>query len=269
MSNTIVETVDNAINYWKHCQTPHATGNRHTTVSTPVRKNDNNVDNNSNNKTLPTIDNPIENRAELPVTSTPSCNRKSPKQRRALRTTHDPEHCTNPDCQDCATKNIVNLSNTQLTKTQVLLLSKGLSFVPTAPNAKPTEILRDFNTFKMKARRKLRRMIDPSNTRVHSDEPDLYRRPTTHDTNMDNERQQLGPKVLEDALEAMKVEISDLEQHPTLKHNLSRKERLTLKELTLNHDLIINKADKGSTIVVRDRNDYIEQGIGHLSDENT
>ena len=67
----------------------------------------------------------------------------------------------------------------------------------------------------------------------------------------------------------MKVEISHLEQHPTLKHNLTRQERLTLRELTLNNDLIINKADKGSTIVVRDRNDYIEEGISHLSDENT
>ena len=173
-TNTIVEAVNNAINYWKHCQTPHTTVDRDTTVSTPAQKNDSNVDDNIN-ETVPTIDNPIENRPQLPVANRPSYNRKSPKQRRALRTTHDPEHCTNPNCHDCATKNIVNLSNTQLTKTQVFLLSKGLSFVPTAPNAKPTVLLRDFNTFKMKARRKLRRMINPPNTRAHSDEPDLYR----------------------------------------------------------------------------------------------
>ena len=70
----------------------------------------------------------------------------------------------------------------------------------------------------------------------------------------------------------MKLEISKLEekqQHPTLEHNnLTRNERLTLKELASNHDLIINKADKGSTIVIRDRNAYVEEGIQHLSDEN-
>ena len=250
--STIVKAVSNAINYWKHCQTSHTT----TTVGTPAQKKDRSVDNNNNKK----IDNPIENRPESQAT-TPSCNRKSQKQRRALKTAHDPEQCTNPNCLDCATKNIVNLSNTQLTKTQVLLLSKGLFFVPTASNAKPTEILRDFNTFKMKARRKLCRMINPPNTRVHSDEPDLYRKPTTtHDTDMDNERQQLGPQ----GHESRNILPGTTPHTKTQSH-----QTLTLRELTLNNNLIINKADKGSTIVVRDRNDYIEEGISHLSDENT
>ena len=35
--------------------------------------------------------------------------------------------------------------------------------------------------------------------------------------------------------------------------NLTRKERLALTELTHNRNLIINKADKGTTIVVEDR----------------
>ena len=39
--------------------------------------------------------------------------------------------------------------------------------------------------------------------------------------------------------------------------NLTRKERLALKELIQNPHIIINKADKGSTIVVEDRDEYI------------
>lgn len=35
------------------------------------------------------------------------------------------------------------------------------------------------------------------------------------------------------------------------------------------HNLIINRADKGSTIVVRNRKDYIQEGLEHLSDTNT
>ena len=64
--------------------------------------------------------------------------------------------------------------------------------------------------------------------------------------------------------------MEEKQQHPTLEHNgLTRNERLTLKELASNHDLIINKANKGSKIVIKDRSDYVEEGIQHLSDENT
>ena len=39
--------------------------------------------------------------------------------------------------------------------------------------------------------------------------------------------------------------------------NLTRKERLALNELIHNDTIVISKADKGSTVVVEDRKDYI------------
>ena len=48
--------------------------------------------------------------------------------------------------------------------------------------------------------------------------------------------------------------------------NLTRREREALKQLTDNPTLIINKADKGSTIVVQDRSDYI---MKHLNNKTT
>lgn len=53
------------------------------------------------------------------------------------------------------------------------------------------------------------------------------------------------------------------------KHNLTRKERLALNELINNPTLIINKADKGSTVVVQDRCDYITEAMKHLNDPKT
>ena len=47
--------------------------------------------------------------------------------------------------------------------------------------------------------------------------------------------------------------------------NLTRKERLALRELIHNHNLIINKAEKGSTIVVEDRDEYIRNAMEHLN----
>ena len=51
--------------------------------------------------------------------------------------------------------------------------------------------------------------------------------------------------------------------------NLTRKERQALNQLTNNPTLIINKADKGSTIVVQDRSEYIAEATKHLNDQTT
>ena len=42
-----------------------------------------------------------------------------------------------------------------------------------------------------------------------------------------------------------------------------------MTQLALNHNLIVNRADKGFTIVVRHRIDYIREGLEHLSNTNT
>ena len=198
-------------------------------------------------------------------------NRKSIRDRKRVHpdiTIHTPQECTNPNCYQCATLNIVNLSGIPLTKPQVLLLSKGLSFVPTATNAKPAEFIREFNTFTEKAKSKLRRMINPPRPPRPNDEPALFRKPTQN-TNTSTNPQNLGPKALEDAFEAARIEKAQIEQCPTLKHNLTRNERSALKELTSNTDLVINKADKGSTIGVRHRTDYIGEGLEHVGNTNT
>ena len=48
--------------------------------------------------------------------------------------------------------------------------------------------------------------------------------------------------------------------------NLTREERLAIRTLANNDNIIINKADKGSTIVVLDKEDYIRDGLKHLND---
>ena len=67
----------------------------------------------------------------------------------------------------------------------------------------------------------------------------------------------------------MKVEISNIPTTVNIPHNLSQKERKALRELICDKDLIINKADKGSTIVVQNRADYIHTALEHLDDPVT
>ena len=74
---------------------------------------------------------------------------------------------------------------------------------------------------------------------------------------------------LEGVLEAIKIEISQIPTTDNLPPNLSRRERKALLELKCDKDLVINKADKGSTIVVQNRTDYIKTALEHLNDPVT
>ena len=67
----------------------------------------------------------------------------------------------------------------------------------------------------------------------------------------------------------MKLEISCIPTIDKIPHNLSPEERRALRELKCNNDLVINKADKGSTIVVQNKTDYIIDALEHLSDSAT
>ena len=55
------------------------------------------------------------------------------------------------------------------------------------------------------------------------------------------------------------------------KLKLSALERTAPNELSLtnNKDVVIQNADKGSTIVIQNRTNYISEGLTHLCDTNT
>ena len=67
----------------------------------------------------------------------------------------------------------------------------------------------------------------------------------------------------------MKLEISQISTTDNTPYNLSPGERKALRELKCNTDLIINKADKGSTIVVQNRANHIIDASEHLNDPYT
>ena len=266
----IEETITNATHYWQHTKpynsdvhpttmvsantntatdsTPDSTVDKHSVDSTP------DYDKSNTGQSADLKNQTSKNNITIPIhtktNKTPQANRKSLKERKALSRPHVTEDCTNPNCFECAKNKIVNLSDTTLTKAQILLLSKGL--------------------FSCQTKKKLRLMVDPLRTPFRrNSEPDFYRKPTTTNYSSYNLSQQLGPKALKDAFLAIRQELATLTDDPIQKQNLTRKERIALKQLTTNRDLIINKADKGSTIVVRSTADYIKEGLEHLSDPNT
>ena len=49
----------------------------------------------------------------------------------------------------------------------------------------------------------------------------------------------------------------------------SLRQKRTLNKLCKNTDIVINKADKGSTIVIQNRTDYINEAMIQLNDTTT
>ncbi|XP_068755861.1 uncharacterized protein [Montipora capricornis] len=73
--------------------------------------------------------------------------------------------------------------------------------------------------------------------------------------------------TLEHYLEEVKLQIAEIKiTRP--KHNLSRKERKALNALKQNKDLNFKKADKGTTLVVMNKNDKIQEGQVQINDLN-
>ena len=67
----------------------------------------------------------------------------------------------------------------------------------------------------------------------------------------------------------MKIELSNLPCNVRIQSNLSFRQRRALTKLCKNTDIVINKADKGSTIVMQNRSDYINEAMIQLNDNTT
>ncbi len=63
-----------------------------------------------------------------------------------------------------------------------------------------------------------------------------------------------------------KLSLSKTKLTAPMKQNLTKKERLAIKELSQNKSIIIKKADKGSSVVIMNTEDYIAEGHRQLSD---
>ena len=154
-------------------------------------------------------------------------------------------------------QHIKNLSNQQLTDEQIILISRGLKFIPkpmTRENLIRRQLLADFNQF-------ARRMRLQYIYRGERNEPHPFHVKS-------NWVPPVQPSVaLETFLEKVKFELAEIELHRP-KDNLSHNERRALKELSRDKNIILKKADKGTTTVAMNRKDKINEGQVQLNDRN-
>ena len=150
-------------------------------------------------------------------------------------------------------EHIKNLSNTQLTDEQITLLSRGLKFIPvpvTRENLIRRHLLADFYEFRLQ-------YIFYGQEK----EPHPF-----HDKSNCNPPVQ--PSIaLETFLEEVRFELATINiEEP--KDNLSHGERRALKELSRDQNILLKKADKGTTTVIMNREHKIHEGQVLLNDIN-
>ena len=144
---------------------------------------------------------------------------------------------------------IKNLSDSELTRDQINLLSRGLKFIPT-PVVNESHIRRQLlNDFKSFARRmRLQFMFHGQNKEPH---------PFHMKSNWEPPIQ---PSVaLETYLEEVKTQLAEVKILKT-RNNLHHRERQAIKELEQNTNINVKKADKGTTTVIMNKEDKILEG---------
>ena len=177
---------------------------------------------------------------------------KLPRSRRFKRTTRQTDkQATNLDSV------VVNLSSAELTESEKSLLSKGLNFCPRPKSYDKGKLVEDTKAFTRRMRLKSH-FADRSDSRSQEKYPDFIPKSDWQ-----------PPKQGRD-LEAFvnRVE-SAVRSHipPKPKHdNLSKSDRSALYNLQKREDIVIKPADKGSAVVVMDRDQYVSEAERQLND---
>ena len=154
-------------------------------------------------------------------------------------------------------KYLKNLSDHTLTHHQVSILAKGLKFIETPvtnENKIRQQLLRDFEQF---ARRMRLRYIFHGNDK----EPHPFHVRS-------NWIPPVEPSIaLESYLENVKLSLAEIELAKP-KHNLAYNEHKAVKELQKNTAINLKRADKGSTTVILDKQDKIQEAQVQLDNRD-
>lgn len=140
----------------------------------------------------------------------------------------------------------------------ISLLSKGLSFIPTPKKLDIHELLEDAKRFITSVRNRYILRDKPKGIQSKFVRKTKLHSRTCYHARLDG--------TLDHLLESLEALGDTYTQNS--KDNLTRAERRAIAELRNNADLIINKADKGSTVVIRDRADYTEKANIDLSNRD-
>jgi len=185
---------------------------------------------------------------------------------------------TNTPTNQNPPQSVVNLSRLTLTQSMVSLLSKGLNFCPTPGEPDISNLKQDLDHFHRSLRRSLffnkrvdsNTSLDQSTMSIH---PDItirdedgpfghrkFKNPSTWSPK--------GPIQLESMIVINTNQLSTIIPRAPKSQNLTKEEKKALADLMQNNDIVIKPADKGSAVVIQNKEDYIKEGLRQLEDTN-
>ena len=150
---------------------------------------------------------------------------------------------------------IVNLTDQTLTESQVSLLQKGLKFIPTPSDHKPTQIQQSFSKFRRLLYLKYHFRSDTNNPhpfRLRSQ----WEPPTPDNPNL--------LKYMAETRESLK-QTKPLRTKQT--NNLTQTERFSIKSLQKLPHTVIKLADKGGSLVLWPSTSYLNEAHKQLQNE--
>lgn len=169
---------------------------------------------------------------------------------------NNPSHPTSqlappgPSKEELSKIGIINLtSNFQICLAQAQILQKGLTFVPT-PSQVPTKQFQE-GTDRFIRSLKLK-FCYLHFKKSDSGAPQKFRVPSSFTPPPGT-----YPPEIEELSIRLKQGIRSLNKNLKIRDNLTREDRKATKELSNNRAIVIKPADKGSAIVIMDRQDYV------------
>ena len=149
---------------------------------------------------------------------------------------------------------VINLSNKALSDSEISVLSKGLKFVVTPKELDQSQIKIDLENFG----RRLRLKWHFRESEEFSEYPAFRPKSKFNPRNKDI--------AIEVYLSKLEEEIMNISANGSNFSNISREERAALNELKSDRSIVIKEADKGSGVVVWDREDYVKEANSQLGD---
>ena len=154
-------------------------------------------------------------------------------------------------------KSVFNLSKKVLTETEIRVLEKGIGFAPTPTKVNETDPRGDFNEF---ARKMMCKWFFRNKPTENFSEAPAFRVKSKWNPPK-------GHPAIEIFLRKLETEIFSVLPGTPLDYNLSKEEWLAMRGLAEDRNMI--KVDKGSCVVVWDRQDYIAEADRQLKDNET
>ena len=149
------------------------------------------------------------------------------------------------------------MSNYQLSETELNVLNKGLTFIPTPKKISHTPILEAATRFGR--RLKIGYHFRKSKLKLG---PEKF----TPKSNWEPSDKSIHSDVL-NTIKEIHNDLSNLKV-PAHKENLSKSEATVLKKIKQNPEIILKPADKGSATVILDRENYVAEGNRQLNNPN-